>query len=326
MSKSLGQYFTTDKTLQNVVVDMIKNDPDLILEPSVGQGHLVKNIREKYPNIMFDMYEIDTDLTPIDGIDKDEIAYEDFLTAELHEMYDTIVGNPPFVQTSSGNLYVKFIEKCFTHLNIAGELIFIVPSDFIKLTSAKKILKRLISSGTFTHIYHPNDENLFSGASINVMIFRYCKDSSLAHQTIYNNVIKHMIETDGIITFHDDIDNLVSLGDYFTAHVGMVSGKEVVFKNSTLGNIEVITGKDKIEQYIYLDEFPSTNITLNEYMLEYKSLLLARKIKNFNETNWYEWGAPRNISTITSRRGENCIYVHNLSRKSRIAFSGEVMY
>lgn len=37
-------------------------------------------------------------------------------------------------------------------------MIFIVPSDFLKLTSASKILNIMINNGTFTHIYHPNNE------------------------------------------------------------------------------------------------------------------------------------------------------------------------
>lgn len=41
MSKKLGQYFTTDLSLQKKVYEFIQNDPKIILEPSVGKGHLV---------------------------------------------------------------------------------------------------------------------------------------------------------------------------------------------------------------------------------------------------------------------------------------------
>ena len=34
----LGQYFTTNETLKNKVLQFVLNDPKIILEPSVGQG------------------------------------------------------------------------------------------------------------------------------------------------------------------------------------------------------------------------------------------------------------------------------------------------
>ena len=33
-----GQYFTTNEYLKECVFSLIKNDPNLILEPSMGQG------------------------------------------------------------------------------------------------------------------------------------------------------------------------------------------------------------------------------------------------------------------------------------------------
>ena len=54
----LGQYFTTNLILKKQVFEFIKNDPDLILEPSIGQGDLVHYISNQKPNINFDMFEI----------------------------------------------------------------------------------------------------------------------------------------------------------------------------------------------------------------------------------------------------------------------------
>ena len=63
-----------------------------------------------------------------------------------------------------------------------GELIFIIPSDFFKLTSASKLLNNMILNGTFTHIYHPHNEKLFENASIDVIVFRYCKNNNLSNK------------------------------------------------------------------------------------------------------------------------------------------------
>ena len=46
----LGQYFTTDSTLKQKVVEFILNSPNVILEPSVGQGDLVKAVHHINPN------------------------------------------------------------------------------------------------------------------------------------------------------------------------------------------------------------------------------------------------------------------------------------
>ena len=37
-------------------------------------------------------------------------------------------------------------------------------------------------------------------------------------------------------------------------------------------------------------------------------------------------GAPRNVGVITSHMGQECIYIHNLTRKKNISFVGVVNY
>src|ERR1700747_652571 len=175
--QKLGQYFTTNDILKEKLFEFILNEPDNILEPSIGQGDLIQYVKKKLSNVTFDMYEIDDTINFLKTIKKKDIIFGDFLKKKINKTYDTIIGNPPYVKIKTGNLYIDFIEKCYNLLNISsngGELIFIVPSDFFKLTSASKLLNDMYKNGTFTHIYHPNNEKLFIGASIDVMIFRYC--------------------------------------------------------------------------------------------------------------------------------------------------------
>lgn len=84
----------------------------------------------------------------------------------------------------------------------------------------------------------------------------------------------------------------------------MVTGKEEVFKNNTHGNIDVLNGKNTIDKYILLQSFPSEDDDVNEYMLSHKSSLISRKIKKFNDNNWFEWGALRNYETIKQNWGK----------------------
>jgi adenine-specific DNA-methyltransferase len=323
MNKNLGQYFTENIELQNKVYEFILNKPRIILEPSVGKGHLIHFINKKIPNIKFDLYEIDNSLKLIDDL---HVIYSDFLYENICCKYTTIIGNPPYVKRKKKrNLYLDFIEKCFGLLENNGELIFIVPSDFFKLTSASLLLINMMNNGTFTHVYHPNNEKMFANASIDVCIFRYCKNINLQQKVLYNNVEKNIIINEGIITFQNKISNKY-IDEYFHVGVGMVSGKEEVFKNSSYGNIELLNDENSYEKYIYIEEFPPENKELEKYLLINKEILINRKIRKFNENNWFEWGALRNKSLIDKNLNKECIYVRNLTRNNKIAFKGKVSY
>jgi len=328
MSKhELGQYFTTNQQLQEKVSAFILNEPIEILEPSIGRGDLVSCIQNKLPNVVVNMYEIDKAIVLLENIARKEIIYGDFMKQNIDKSYRTIVGNPPYVKTKQGNLYIDFTEKCYHLLEENGELIFIVPSDFFKLTSAAKLLNEMMIHGTFTHVYHPHKENLFANASIDVIIYRYCKNKDLEKKTLYNDKLLYIINHDGLITFSDTLcEDQTTFKDYFDVYVGIVSGKEDVYKNNQLGNINVLNGKNKIEKYVYITEFPSNKQDINHYLLEHKTDLLSRKIKKFNESNWFEWGAPRNISVMEKNTGEDCVYISNLTRNKEVAFVDKVRY
>ncbi len=324
---NLGQYFTKNDELKQKILEFVLNKPDDILEPSIGRGDLVSFITEKMSNVTFDMYEIDKKIVLLDNIQKNSVIYCDFLKQSIEKKYKTIIGNPPYIRTKKGNLYIDFIEKCYNLLDIEGELIFIIPSDFFKLTSSCRILNIMMENGTFTHIFHPHDEKMFENACIDVLIFRYCKNKSLEKIVKYNETLLYIRNSDGLITFEEKInENKVLIKDYFNIYVGLVSGREDVYKNEELGNINVLNGENKVERYIYIDAYPHENNLINNYLLSNKKCLMDRKIKKFDETNWFKWGAPRNIDTIKNNFGKDCIYVYNLTRKTTVSFIGKVNY
>ena len=325
--RDLGQYYTTHNELKETVFEFILNSPNNILEPSIGRGDLITFITNRLPNIIFDMYEIDTQIKLLDNIEQDKVVYGDFMTQPITKTYKTIVGNPPYNRTKKGNLYIDFTEKCYNLLDANGELIFIVPSDFLKLTSASKLLKVMMSHGTFTHIFHPHNEKMFANASIDVIIFRYCKNSLIEKKVLYNDKILYISNSNGLITFDEKVNNNnVLFQDHFDIYVGLVSGKEEVYKNKELGNIEVLNGEDKVDKYIYIEKYPCDNEKINKHLSHHKKELIERGIRKFNENNWFEWGAPRNITTINANLGEDCIYIYNLTRKPTVSFIGKVNY
>jgi adenine-specific DNA-methyltransferase len=198
---NLGQYFTTNEILKEKLFSFILNNPDVILEPSIGQGDLVDYVSKKSikVNVIFDMYEIDKNIKLLPSINKNLVIYGDFIKQNINKKYNTIIGNPPYIKTTTNNLYIIFIEKCYNLLEINGELIFIVPSDFLKLTSANKLLNIMMCNSNFTHIFHPNDENLFYNASINVIIFRYVKIDKICNKIFYNDKLMYILNTNGLI-------------------------------------------------------------------------------------------------------------------------------
>ncbi len=323
----LGQYFTTNDELKNKVFEFILNKPSNILEPSIGRGDLVAFISSKIQDVKFDMYEIDTNIKLLDTIQKDTVIYGDFIKQSITQKYTTIIGNPPYVKTKKGNLYIDFIQKCYNILDDNGELIFIVPSDFFKLTSASKLLNIMMSNGSFTHIFHPHDEKMFENATIDIIVFRYCKNISAFDKVLYNNKLLYITNSNGLITFGEKKDkNNIMFQEYFDIYVGLVSGKEDVYKNANLGNIKVLNGKDKIDKYIYIENYPCDDDNINKYLMKYKKELIERKIRKFDDDNWFEWGAPRNIKTINTNIGKDCIYMYNLTRKTDVSFIGKVVY
>ena len=88
----LGQYFTTNEQLKKKVLEFILNDPEIILEPSVGQGDLVQYLLSNNADIQFDMYEIDTTITMLKGVPTN-VIYGDFIKQKIKKKYKTIIGN-----------------------------------------------------------------------------------------------------------------------------------------------------------------------------------------------------------------------------------------
>jgi len=324
--KQTGQYFTISDNLQKFVFDKVKHKSSTLLEPSFGAGHLLKKFKEYDNNYPMVCYELDTTVKPVVEFNENQtIIYGDFTAQTITEKFKTIIGNPPYVKQKTGNLYIKFVEQCYNYLeDDGGELIFIVPSDFIKLTSASSIIEKMEETGSFTDFWFPHDEKLFEGASIDVVVFRYekgliNKKTRVNGKEVFCNVNK------GIITFSDTEVSGTSIDADFNVYVGLVSGRDEIYK-VPFGNIDVLSDKDKLEKFIFTESFPTNNEQIDTHLQSHKPELLERKIKKFTEKNWFEWGAPRNISSIRANYGKPCIYMRNITRNKEVAFMGKVQY
>lgn len=323
--KKMGQYFTISEELQQFVFDRVKHKGSPLLEPSFGAGHLLKKFKESNENYPITCYELDETIRPTVTFNEHQIViYGDFTKQTITQRFKTIVGNPPYVKQSTGNLYIKFIEMCFGLLAPDGEMVFIVPSDFIKLTSASGLIGDMIKEGSFTEFLFPHDERLFEGASVDVLVFRYEKGLQ-TKDTLVNGAKRICNVNNGIITFSETEVSGQPLSDKFNVFVGLVSGRDEIYR-SEAGNMNVLTDKGRVQRFIFTEKFPTGNETVDAHLRANKAALLGRKIRKFNENNWFEWGAPRNIKSIEANLGKPCIYVRNMTRSAEVAFSGTVQH
>ena len=308
---NLGQVFTREDIV-NRIISLIQNQ-GRILEPSAGDGSFVNTLSDR------DITGIEID----NRFTHSKVLNMDFFDFSINNKYPTIVGNPPYVEFSKiinstkdkldktlfdnrSNLYLFFIEKCFRHLEPGGELIFITPRDFIKLTASIKLNNLLYENGTITHWYDLGDQRLFGEFTPSCAIWRYVK-GDYSRKTITNEGEKKFINMNGQLCFAND-EYSINLKDYADIRVGAVSGLDEVFTTES-GNMEFVcsetrtNGKLRRMQYGYSD-----------ILLPYKDKLLGRKIKTFTEKNWFEWGR----SYFKSEKPR--IYVNCKTRKNEPFF------
>jgi adenine-specific DNA-methyltransferase len=279
----LGQVFTEKNIVKKML--LLRKNIGLSLEPSCGDGAFFNAI-ENCVGIEFDKF-----VCPLNAINMDFFDYN------ISNKFKTIIGNPPYVkyqkinlQTKEklninflderANLYLFFIDKCLDHLEDGGELIFITPRDFIKASSAINLNKKIYKLGTITDWIDLGDEIVFPGFAPNCAIFRFVKGD---FTRITNNNLS-FVESAGQLFFTKD-KYTKKFSDYFFVKVGAVSGADKLFENKN-GNVEFVNSKtidtNKAKKMYF-------NVN-NDELLIHKNILLKRKIKKFNENNWYEWG------------------------------------
>ena len=309
--EDLGQVFTP-VNIVNEMISMIKNG-DRILEPSCGDGVFLEELSSLYKNVIG--IEFDNQHCPINALNMDFFDYS------VDEKFDTIIGNPPYVSGKKivketidkissklithgkSNLYLYFIEKCINHLTENGEIIFITPREFIKNTSSAKLNNFLYEKGTITHWYEFGDEVIFKGYSPSVVIFRF-ENNNFSRKTITREGEKNFINSNGQLLFLDNQLKGKRLGDLFSM--------DQVFAEET-GNEDFVcsytakTGMLKTFHY---------NI-LNDYMISKKELIMTRRIKKFDETNWWMWGRDfyksdrKRIYVNSKTRNLNPFFIHD---------------
>ncbi len=326
---ALGQVYTP----QSVVAAMLalRRRFGTVLEPSCGNGAFLQALPD------CTAIEVDPTQAPPGAWVGDFFAYPP------EARFDTIIGNPPYVRYRDilpdtqarlstklfdrrSNLYLFFIEKAVRHLAPGGELIFITPRDFLKSTNATRLNRWLYQQGTITDYIELGDIRIFTGAIPNCAIWRFERGNT-RRSTRYASVgygqpldqalanlnwePRTFAETEGHLLFLRD-EYPVRFRDIFFAKVGAVSGADEIYADPNQGTREFVcsttvrTGETR--RMIWSPEHP------HPALLPHKERLLLRRVRPFDESNWWQWGR----SYFESERPR--IYVNTKTRNPRPFF------
>lgn len=359
-----GQFNTTNRRVQKALLSLILNSSGKVLEPSAGSGDLVLALENSNNTRIVDAVELDTSIARRCS---SPITYSDFFayTKNRNAQYATILGNPPFVAwkkvegntrgsasevkkrySDKTNLYHLFMDRCIDLLEDAGELVFIVPKEWLYTTSAAPLREKMLREGYLTHIIDCGEEKLFDDASVPALvIFRYQKASveassrkvkfagsleealagSYEERELLNSGNRFMLVVKASASL---VQEWGTLGEQYEAKVGIVSGADSIFRYSGSPAVEASSVKEYlttkgIEKFIdvnhvtsWADMPPKTAA----YLLTHKSELIGRRIARFDESNWWMYGAVRNKDAMLENKKR--FFVFGKTRSSSPFFTG----
>lgn len=304
---NLGQVFTPSVVVEAML--RLRRRSGRVLEPSAGDGAFSRRLPGCVA-IEPDVRHAPSGSLPID-----------FFSFPESERFLTVIGNPPYVRyqdipaatvellSSSlfdgrSNLYLFFIEKAVRHLEPGGELIFITPRDFLKTTSAVKLNRWLYAQGTITDAIELGDARVFADAVPNCLIWRFEKDD-FSRRTRYAELERGVDLIKAFQNLHWQERNFAEVGGHisftrqpyahrlrevFTVRVGGVSGADALYTQLP-GNRDFVysataaTGATRRMLWQ-----PPGSPAPHPALLPHKQRLLDRRIRPFDETNWWQWG------------------------------------
>ena len=332
---ALGQVFTPP-TIVDCMRTLVRNS-GRVLEPACGDGAFLKY----FPGALG--IEVDPRHAPPGA----EVM--NFFELADDELFATIIGNPPYVRYQDispgtrrlagaslldkrANLYLFFIEKCLRHLEPGGELIFITPRDLLKSTSAVPLNRLLFSEGTITDFIDLGDLHLFDDATPNCAIWRFERGNE-ARRTRYAalgssdraNALqdvqwedRRFIESGGHLMFTRH-EYPLCLADIAFVKVGAVSAADDLYTSDEFGNRDFVcsttAANGKTRHMIWCEPGEPTP----EVLLPHKERLISRRIRSYDEFNWWQWGRGYFQSELPR------IYVNCKTRRSQPFFTHDCL-
>lgn len=171
------QFFATPRKLALRLVQRLSvvSDDLKILEPSAGDGALVKAFREVWgSHFNIDCVELmDLNRKKLAKVDGAKVIGEDFLQMNLKGQYDIIIANPPFTK----NQDIDHIYKMYESLKSGGQIVTIASPSWT-FGSQKKQVQFREWLDTIGAIREDIDAKEFadSGTSVRSVLLHIIKD------------------------------------------------------------------------------------------------------------------------------------------------------
>lgn len=337
----LGQVFTPDRVVE-VMLALRRND-GRVLEPSAGDGAFARRL----PDCV--AIELDPAQAPAGAIVGDFFAYpedETFASIVGNPPYvrfrdiapatRALIAARGSVLDQRANLYLYFIEKCLRHLAPGGELVFITPRDFLKTTSAVRLNRLLFAAGTITHAFDLGDAPVFADVVPNCLIWRFEK-GDFSRRTRFAALAKisgsrrfeaalaniewqdcRFVEAAGHLLFPRGEYSL-RLADLAFVKVGGVSGADAIYGDPAIANRDFVcsaterTGETRRMLWCAPGE-SADGVAPPAVLLPHKAALIGRRVRPFDEGNWWEWGRGYHLTR------QPRVYVNNKTRRARPFF------
>lgn len=329
-ASTLGQIFTPP-AIVDCMCKLVRRH-GRVLEPACGDGAFLRH----FPGALG--IEIDPRHAPAGAEVMNFFEFPD--AAE----FATIIGNPPYVRYQDispgtrrlagdsvldrrANLYLFFIEKCLRLLEPGGELIFITPRDLLKATSAVPLNRLLFAQGTITDFVDLGDLRLFDGATPNCAIWRF-ERGDLTRRTRYAALgvadgaaaleqlrweDRRFMESGGHLLF-TRLDYTLRLSDVAFVKVGAVSGADELYADAAAGTRDFVCSTTAADGATRRMIWCEPGQPPPPALLPHKERLLARRIRPYNENNWWQWGRGYFVSELPR------VYVNGKTRRAQPFF------
>ena len=143
-------FYATDPKSTRALLEEVKFEGDLFLEPCCGQGHIAKVIEEYYPNAK---------ITAIDLVDRGYgVGGVDFLTYNPTVKFDNIITNPPFI------LAQEFIEKGLNLVRDGGKVAMFLKVQFLEGTKRKEFFDK--SPLKYVYVFRARQSPWMNGSPV----------------------------------------------------------------------------------------------------------------------------------------------------------------
>lgn len=130
--------FFTPSPIALYLTSLIKlNTGDVVLEPSAGNGSIVRAIKIKNAGVKVFAFEINEDYKNyLYNAGANVVVIKDFLSIPVYAKFTSCISNPPFGNGIDLQAHFDSIRK---HVKTGGEVVMILPDDFEVNCEHKKI-------------------------------------------------------------------------------------------------------------------------------------------------------------------------------------------